>query len=305
MMALIKKERNEDNESPKLKKYENTFAREKRFIQNMFIYIFLVAVLILIVMFAMENFLLKGLPLLIVLGIVFVYHEKKLEKLDGLTSYQEYSQAKSKSQNIKKGEQGEDTFIALVSNILDDSYAMMNNVYLPYNQEYLQQVDSILISGRGNIYVVEVKNWSGVISGNINNLTWLTDAGPRKNPYLQNEYHLMTLQKEMGLSLTKETEMHNLVVNMDYNSFINLCKYDKNEKHIFENVLDLADWIKNHEKNSPMDIDLEKQRDIIEKIYDIHCRELSRFEEKINEELLEEFNYLLEPEINFEPQTSD
>lgn len=70
-----------------------------------------------------------------------------------------------------------------------------------YVNEMSVQIDEIVVT-RDGIYVVEVKNWSGYVSGSETSKTWhvVTTKGAHydyKNPLRQNGYHIMMLAKRL------------------------------------------------------------------------------------------------------------
>ena len=86
-----------------------------------------------------------------------------------------------------------------------NEYTILNNIMLKTNKS-THQIDHIVISKFG-IFVVETKNYSGLIVGNKYKDRWIQYLGKRKyyinNPIHQNYGHIKALEKILNLDDTK------------------------------------------------------------------------------------------------------
>ncbi|MGM0471864.1 MAG: nuclease-related domain-containing protein [Bacillota bacterium] len=210
----------------------------------------------------------------------------------GLQSYQNYTSPKSNSANKCRGDEGEDEFIKKVVNILKDSdFRVINNLYFAGNNDYLRQIDSLII-GRKNLYVIEVKKWRGLIVGTSTEQNWKiyngNYKGSRRNPYLQNKQHVIDVKKLVGDLLPAESQIYNVVINMERDAIFNVR--DKYRTKIYDNWYDLLYWIKYSEDKEDKSVFLKQPEEIIERLMDNHYIELCKSELKINQVELYEFN---------------
>ena len=106
------------------------------------------------------------------------------------------------------GKIGEATVAGALS-MLTPEYAVFNNVLLKWksrNRVGSTQIDHLVVSPYG-LFVIETKNHKGVIIGDLQNETWvqiLQYAGKSfqfRNPFFQNQGHLNTLSKQLGIDM--------------------------------------------------------------------------------------------------------
>ena len=126
-------------------------------------------------------------------------------------------------------------------NKLGNEYKVFNDLLI-YSDNKTHQIDHAVVSKYG-IFVIETKNYSGKIVGNINDKEWTQYIGKKvnkmKNPIIQNHGHVLALK-----DITKES----------LNSFISIvCFHDNVELKINNNnnVIKLSNLnksIKEHKK---------------------------------------------------------
>lgn len=143
----------------------------------------------------------------------------------------------------------------------------------------------------------------GLISGQIKDKNWYTDTKPRRriSPYKQNERHLNSLKNEMETILGGTIPAYNLIINMNEDSYLNVCKFDKETNNLYQTVEELLFWILNNESAStPI---LYSQDQIIEVICKIHYDTLFRWEKRINSKLFTKYHQFLDiDDSNISPQ---
>lgn len=78
---------------------------------------------------------------------------------------------------------------------------VLANIYVPAGNGKKTEVD-LLVINRSGIYVIESKNWGGMIFGTENDKNWTQLIGRRKNqhynPVWQNSGHISALQRLLG-----------------------------------------------------------------------------------------------------------
>lgn len=101
-------------------------------------------------MYLYGNMFVLGIPMFLLGNIIAVFSSMKYEKYKG------------KADALNIGIQGEEVITSTLTSLPDD-YMIFNNVALNYNGE-LTEIDSIILSCHG-IFVVDVKNYKGVLFG--------------------------------------------------------------------------------------------------------------------------------------------
>lgn len=81
---------------------------------------------------------------------------------------------------------------------------VFNNLYYTFNNSKTTEVDLVFLTDR-KIYVIESKNYSGTIIGDINNRNWTTQYNNGKtynmyNPIMQNNTHINAIKSLLGAS---------------------------------------------------------------------------------------------------------
>ncbi len=96
-----------------------------------------------------------------------------------------------------KGKAGEKAVIRSLAKLPDGEFVLLNDLLLPA-ENGTSQIDHIVLSGKG-LFVIETKNYSGIISGSEKSSTWTQNIyGNKKsfkNPVYQNYGHIKTLEK--------------------------------------------------------------------------------------------------------------
>ena len=103
-----------------------------------------------------------------------------------------------------KGKIGEFEVSAILATLSKDNYVIFNNVTLP-SKYGTTQIDHIVVSIYG-IFVIETKNYKGLIYGGENAETWAKNMWGNKyefrNPLKQNYGHVKTLQQLLQLPMS-------------------------------------------------------------------------------------------------------
>ena len=109
-----------------------------------------------------------------------------------------------RSDTDKKGEEGEDE-VAEVLKSIGKEFIVLRNINLPRTNKDPVQIDFLCISNKG-IFVIEVKNWLGEITGNYDDEIWHSQINyafnDQKNPVRQNEWHIDVLKKIIKQNMT-------------------------------------------------------------------------------------------------------
>ena len=104
-----------------------------------------------------------------------------------------------------KGYIGEKSVAAILSFLPSDKYKIINDVLVKFNDRTIQ-IDHIVISVYG-IFVIEIKNYKGWITGSDNSEYWTKNMFGNKykfyNPVRQNKAHISALSRQLGLSFNK------------------------------------------------------------------------------------------------------
>lgn len=118
----------------------------------------------------------------------------------------------------KKGQDGEEE-IANILRHLPGKFLLYNNLYIPTGFEKWTEIDLVVVHEKG-VFVIESKNYSGSISGEMRDQFWLksmssTYAQRFYNPIKQNEGHIRALKKVIGelpiysiIVFGQEAELH-------------------------------------------------------------------------------------------------
>ena len=100
-----------------------------------------------------------------------------------------------------KGKEGERQVAKYLSNLPSKKYIVLNNILLQ-NNYHSTQIDHIVFSVYG-IFVIETKNYSGIIRGKENSENWTKETYgnkfPFRNPILQNKAHIKALQRILSI----------------------------------------------------------------------------------------------------------
>lgn len=127
---------------------------------------------------------------------------------------------------------------------LNSKYMLLNDLTLKLQSGKTTQIDHILLSPYG-IFVIETKNYKGVIRGNADDQKWKQVLGKNTyeiyNPIMQNETHVRVV-KNLLQGLNAYEHVHNLVV------FTSRSKHKRDwfgfGKKLPENVCHGSSWVK-------------------------------------------------------------
>lgn len=99
-----------------------------------------------------------------------------------------------------RGEKGEE-IVSESFKGLQFPYYLINNLMLEDKKGFTHQIDHILICYKG-IFVIETKNYYGVIDSNANDSIWIRTIGTKRdtfgNPMHQNQSHIRAIKDIIG-----------------------------------------------------------------------------------------------------------
>lgn len=127
---------------------------------------------------------------------------------------------------------------------LNSKYQLINDATIKLQTGNTSQIDHLLLSPYG-IFVIETKNYKGVIRGNAEDKTWKQVLGKNTyelyNPIMQNETHVRVI-KGVLQGMNAHPHIHNLVV------FTTRSKHKRDwlgfGKKLPENVCYGSAWLK-------------------------------------------------------------
>ena len=109
-----------------------------------------------------------------------------------------------RSDTDKKGEEGED-IVAENLKYIGNEFIVLRNINLPRKNKDSVQIDFLCVSKKG-IFVIEVKNWLGRITGDYEDEIWHSQIydiiNEQKNPIKQNEWHIDVLKRFIKQNMT-------------------------------------------------------------------------------------------------------
>lgn len=151
--------------------------------------------------------------------------------------------------------------------IEETEYIVLNDIMIR-SSKGTHQIDHIIISKFG-IFVIEMKNYFGLIIGDENKNKWIQYLGSNKyyfnNPIHQNYGHIKALQELLNLSENKfvsivcfsnQVQLKVNVKNVTQLDFINKLIQSYSEKIINENIIKIKNLI---EENNIKDRIIRKQ----------------------------------------------
>lgn len=167
---------------------------------------------------------------LILIAIIFALAKK--------TKRQRKSKGKQRQGQSKaeyKGQVGEKRVNQILSTLSKESYKMYSDLYVTHDNGKITQIDHVVVSPYG-IFVIETKNYSGWIFGNVKNRNWTQVIGKAKhaffNPLRQNYGHIQALQNQLGIGADK---FHSII------AFDDKCTLKNDELHKIEEVVKFSD----------------------------------------------------------------
>lgn len=155
-----------------------------------------------------------------------------------------------------RGKYGEKWARKELEKLSKDDYILLNDIMI--KDEYgTHQIDNIVISDN-YIFVIEIKNYYGLIVGNQYNDKWIQWLGKHKNefynPLRQNYGHIKSLTKMLNLD---EVYFKSVIC------FSNDAKLNVKTSEIVINLRDLIKIVRKYESNEKCIIDKDKFRKII------------------------------------------
>ena len=101
---------------------------------------------------------------------------------------------------VNAGKLGENQVKLILAKLNKSKYYVMNNVILKHTNGNTTQIDHIIIYRKG-IFVVETKNYAGVLYGNVNKKYWMHISGKNKhtvyNIIYQNQGHIDAIKSNV------------------------------------------------------------------------------------------------------------
>ncbi len=107
-----------------------------------------------------------------------------------------------KNKKIQKiGAQGEKDVSLMLSKLRKNKYHVIDNVMLKHANGKTSQIDHIVVSQKG-IFVIETKNYSGIVKGDLNKQWWTHTCGKNKhvvyNIVYQNQGHVKAVKNSIS-----------------------------------------------------------------------------------------------------------
>lgn len=100
---------------------------------------------------------------------------------------------------VSVGEKGEAMVRDVIKGLPPDRYAVLHDVWLPMEDGGETQIDHVIVSPFG-IFVIETKNWKGIIHADDNSPVWTKyNCGHKdtyKNPIHQNYKHIVSIREK-------------------------------------------------------------------------------------------------------------
>lgn len=158
---------------------------------------------------------------------------------------------------VIKGNTGELSIRLELCLLPKEKYKVLNDIIIK-TKRGTTQIDHIVVSQYG-IFVIETKNFTGLITGNTNTLEWTKNMYGKKfkfrNPIIQNKGHIRALSKALNISENKFTSIvvfvNDCSLNIDTKSIVihddkllKIIKYYKTEKIDKQDVEKISDKIK-------------------------------------------------------------
>lgn len=120
------------------------------------------------------------------------------------------------------GQYGEDK-VSNVINEFSSKGVLINNILIK-NNGYRTQIDHVFVANNRNLYVIETKNYSGIIRGDEDETYWTQFLGNKQykmyNPIMQNNNHLKSLDELLKREGLRNYNLHNVVVFAGHNATI-------------------------------------------------------------------------------------
>lgn len=117
--------------------------------------------------------------------------------------------------HIRAGQAGERRLASKLAEIPLDGEVVLRNLYIPLRNGETTEIDAITINEYG-IWVYEMKNYRGAISGNEHDKYWIQQKGFERrqfyNPIIQNQNHIKAIRNYLANTGQKIPFIHGYVV---------------------------------------------------------------------------------------------
>ncbi|CEN77904.1 nuclease-related domain-containing protein [Paraclostridium sordellii] len=202
----------------------------------------------------MEEYKILIITIMFVCIIAIYIWIKLVERKIHLNEIKQFEQFRGKRDLIlskayeDKGIYGEFKVFKIFNKYFGENAKIFNSVYLPKENNKVTEVDLIAINEK-SIFVVEVKNLYGIITGNKEDKYWnqqLNDSLVEElyNPIIQNQNHIKYFKKNLDLARynLSDKNIYSLIV-FGEKSNINSVRYNESNIKIIniselENTLD-------------------------------------------------------------------
>lgn len=288
-MAIIVKDKQSDNQTEYFTKVDWEISKRRKVRKAL-----LGAILILFsLLFGLDyyyrytpyySYSLYGVSLFILLLVVAVW-------IMGPKVYKYHSYHKNIEFKVREDKLDKRFKANLLDILGNNKFKVLNNIYLPCSDKYLQQIDSIIF-GLNHIYVIKLMKAPGIIGGMVNMEYW-NFAKDKKlfNPYKSNQGNVEALEELLyNIISDKKIRIYNVVVNLELNSNFNLP--DKGGFPIFDNLYDALYWIKGKEQGRQGIISEEEQQNLIDYLLELHFKSLLAVEQNLNNQVLRKYDLL-------------
>lgn len=192
---------------------------------------------------------LMGLAIIILLALLIAGQKNMSKGLSVDNNLKEYLEQKRASQDgsvnevskeSKLGSEGEKTIFSELQRLPGQKKIYMNS-YIPKENGGTSEIDLIMVSEYG-VFVIESKNYGGVIKGNSVNQKWVQTFNNKSefkfyNPILQNKSHIAALDNYLDLNIPNL--YHSYVV------FGDRCELSLQRVPIKHNVVKTVDLVSN------------------------------------------------------------
>ncbi len=199
----------------------------------------------------MENLILKTQTNGIFWLVVFVAFLLIIHLVYSLTHKDKSKKKKKQDADIAKiGQDGENAVFEILAQTKGKHKRIINDIVIKTKADKTSQIDHILINEAG-IFVVETKNYKGLIYGSPDTYNWCQYLGSQKfffySPVMQNAAHMKRLKAVLG----EEYPYYSVIVFVQNNV----------KKLNMENVIDLQDlskYVNSHRKKKLKPVEIRK-----------------------------------------------
>ena len=158
-----------------------------------------------------EVALTAGICALFFLFLILIRIVRRKRKAKDVLNMESETETASEKESVSIGREGEAVIASILEEIPSKHKKLIHDIVLKNHAEKTTQIDHILINEAG-IFVIETKNYKGVIYGTKEGLHWYQYLNRKKfnfyNPIRQNEIHIRRLKEILG----DEYPYHSIVV---------------------------------------------------------------------------------------------